>query len=373
MIDLSRVLGGPFCTQILGDHGADIIKLEPPQGDETRSWGPPFNNGTGAYYTGVNRNKRGGVLDLSRPEGREVLVGLLDGADVLVENFKPGTLEKWGLGYSVLKQNFPRLIHCQISGFGADGPLGGLPGYDAIIQAMTGIMSVNGAAHQPPTRVGIPIVDIVTGMNAAIGILLALHERERSGLGQHIEATLYDSGISLLHPHLANFFSSGVRPIRTGNAHPNICPYDTFVTGTDPIFLAVGNDGQFAKLCKRIGRAELATDHRFRTNADRVANRDLLKQEIEGSMAQLDCETLASDLINRGVPCGPVLSVDAVTRHPHTASRGMTVRIGSYTGTGSPIKLSRTPAQYRLAPPEFGQHTSEIMTQHRDNGDRDAD
>lgn len=232
VIDLSRVLGGPYCTQILADHGADVLKIEPPGGDETRGWGPPFLGDTASYFVGVNRNKRGMTLDLSQAAGQELLRHLLADADVLVENFKPGTLEKWGLGYDTLKERFPKLIHCRVSGFGADGPLGGLPGYDACAQAMCGLMSVNGEADGDATRVGLPVVDMVTGLNAAVAILLALNERARSGLGQFLDITLYDCALSLLHPHAPNYFYSGKTPGRSGNAHPNIAPYETLPTAS---------------------------------------------------------------------------------------------------------------------------------------------
>ncbi len=249
VLDISRILGGPYCGQILGDHGADVLKIEPPQGDDTRTWGPPFKDGVASYYMGLNRNKRVQHLDLSQDAGRERLLALLEQADVLVENFKIGTMERWGIGYDTLSRRFPRLIWCRVSGFGADGPLGGMAGYDAALQAMSGIMSVNGEAGGEPLRVGLPVVDMVTGLNAVIGVLLALQERHRSGKGQFVEATLYDSGLSLLHPHAANWFMDGRAPRRTGNAHPNIYPYDTFRTGTKPLFLAIGNDRQFATLC----------------------------------------------------------------------------------------------------------------------------
>ncbi|OXH91494.1 hypothetical protein CA831_06745, partial [Burkholderia multivorans] len=249
VVDLSRVLGGPYCTQALADHGATVIKIEPPGGDETRGWGPPFAGDTAWYFLGVNRNKEGLALDLSRDEGRAILWRLLEDADVLVENFKPGTLARWGMDYARdLQPRFPRLIHCAVTGFGADGPLGGLPGYDAVIQAMAGLMSVNGERDGDATRIGLPIVDMVTGLNALAGILLALAEREKSGRGQSVDIALYDCGVSLLHPHLPNFFGSARVPERSGNAHPNIAPYDSYRTATVPIFLAVGNDRQFARL-----------------------------------------------------------------------------------------------------------------------------
>ncbi|GCB04579.1 CaiB/BaiF CoA-transferase family protein [Ralstonia sp. SET104] len=363
VIDLSRVLGGPYCTQALADHGAQVIKLEPPDGDETRTWGPPFDESdTAWYFNGVNRNKFGISVDLSSDEGRAVLWQLLEDADVLVENFKPGTLARWGMDFGRdLQSRFPRLIHCAVSGFGPDGPLGGLPGYDAAIQAMAGLMSVNGERDGGPMRVGLPIVDMVTGLNALAGILLALAEREKSGCGQSIDIALYDCGVSLLHPHLPNYFGSGKVPQRSGNAHPNIAPYDSYQTGTAPIFLAVGNDRQFAKLCAHIGAAELAQDARFADNRSRCAHRPELKQALEVQLVRFDCERLAQDLIHGGVPCGPVLSVDLVAHHPHTLHRQMVVELGEYRGTGSPIKLSRTPATYRNAPPALGADTDAVL------------
>lgn len=364
VVDLSRVLGGPFATQILGDHGADIIKIEPPGGDETREWGPPFLDGTASYFLGVNRNKRSMALDLTQPAGREVLLRLLEGADVLVENFKTGTLEKWGLGYEeVLAARFPRLIHCRVSGFGADGPLGGLPGYDAVLQAMGGIMSVNGVAGGEPTRVGLPVVDMVTGLNAALGILLALQNRAQTGRGQSVEATLFDSALSLLHPHAANYFLSGRLPQRTGNDHPNIAPYSTYATGTRPIYLAVGNDRQFRKLCATIGAPDLATDPRFLTNGARVENRAALKGALEAALAAFDGEELATRLIAAGVPAGAILDVAEALAHPHTAHRRMVVEMGAYRGLAAPIRLSRSAASYRRPPPGFGAQTAEILAE----------
>jgi len=373
VIDLSRVLGGPYCTQILGDHGAEVIKVEPPQGDETRGWGPPFLAETASYFIGVNRNKRGVAIDLAQPAGRELLCRLLEDADVLVENFKPGTLEKWGLAVDVLAERFPRLVHCRVSGFGADGPLGGLPGYDAVIQAMGGLMSVNGGADGGPLRIGAPVVDMVTGLNAAIGILMALQERARSGRGQFVETTLFDCGIALLHPHAANFFLDGKTPLRTGNAHPNIYPYDSFATATVAIFLAIGNNGQFAKLLEVLDAQALGSDPRFVDNRARSLNRDALKLELERRLEGFECEPLAAKLIRAGVPCGPVFDVARVVDHPHTRHRDMVVEIGEYRGMGAPIKLSRTPATFRLAPPAFAADTHAVLEARGIDPERYAD
>jgi crotonobetainyl-CoA:carnitine CoA-transferase CaiB-like acyl-CoA transferase len=361
VIDLSRVLGGPYCTQILGDHGADVIKVEPPQGDETRGWGPPFQGGTSAYFQGVNRNKRGISLDLKKPEARAALLGLLEGADVLVENFKPGTMEAWGLTVDSLAERFPRLVHCRVSGFGADGPMGGLPGYDAAVQAVVGLMSVNGDRDGAPTRMGVPVVDMVSGLNSVIGILLALQERERSGRGQFVDIALFDCGISILHPHSANFFASGKVPGRSGNAHPNIAPYDTFATAKGDIFLAVGNDGQFRKMCQHLGAAELADDPRYANNAERSANRDALKRDLEALLAGHEAAPLAEALIRGGVPCGPVLTVAEALDQPHVRHRQLILEQDDYVGIGTPVKLSRTPATLRRLPPPFGQDNDDIL------------
>ena len=251
VVDLSRILAGPHCSQTLADHGADVIKIEPPGGDETRGWGPPFEDGESAYFRGLNRGKRGLALDLARAPGRDILLRLLGGADVLVENFKAGTLERWGLGYEeVLQPRHPRLIHCRISGFGGDGPLGGLPGYDAVAQAMSGLMAINGPADGPPVRIGAPVADLAAAMIAVQGIAMALYERERSGRGQGIEVSLLDAALGLLHPHAANYLMSGRRPGRTGSAHPNIAPYDLFATATAPVFLAIGKLTGIHVTCK---------------------------------------------------------------------------------------------------------------------------
>lgn len=364
VVDLTRVLGGPYCTMILSDHGADVIKVEPPQGDEVRDWGPPFHEGDASYFIGVNRNKRSLGLDISKPEGRAVLLRLLDDADVLIENFKPGSMEKWGIGYDVLSEKFPGLIHCRISGFGADGPLGGLPGYDAILQAMTGLMSINGDASTGPMRLGTAIVDMGTGLYSAVGILMALHERGTSGRGQYLDMTLYDCGMALLHPQAANFFLNGKRPAGTGNPHPNLVPYDKYPTRTCEIFIASGNNGQFRKLCELIGRPELADDPRFGSNGERNVNRAALTEALAAAFADQDGNELSLRLIRNGVPAGPVLPVDESTAAPHTAHREMVTELDWYRGIGTPIKFSRTQGGTRRPPPKYGEHATDVLEQH---------
>lgn len=363
VIDLSRVLGGPFSTQVLADHGAEVIKVEPPQKDETRFWGPPFRNDSAAYFSGVNRNKQGISIDLTQAKGQEILLTLLEGADVLVENFKIGTLEKWGLGFeAVLSKKFPRLIHCRVTGFGVDGPMGGFPGYDSVIQAMSGIMSVNGEPQGEPLRVGLPVVDMVTGLNAVIGVLLALQARQVTGQGQLVEAALFDTGVSLLHPHIPNYLWSGKVPKATGNAHPNISPYDAFKTKTNAIYIAVGNNNQFLKLCQHLDLATIPSDTRFESNAQRCLYRAELKQILEERLLEFDGDSVAFDLIKAGVPCGPILNVEQIVQHPHTTHRQMVIGIGDdYQGIGSPIKLSHNPASYRTAPPAFAENTVEVL------------
>ena len=322
VIDLTRVLGGPYCTQILADHGADVIKVEPPAGDEVRDWGPPFHGEDAAYFVGINRNKRSIGLDLASEGGRTVLMKMLESADVLIENFKPGTLDKWGIGNDVLRAKFPKLVHCRISGFGADGPRGGNPGYDAIIQAMTGMIAATGSPQSGPMRIGVPLVDITTGLYAAIGILMALSERQKSGVGQFLETTLYETGLAIMHPHAANYFMHGKPPALTGNEHPNLVPYAIFPTRTDNIFIGVGNDGTFRKLAKEIGKPELGTDPRFARNKDRIANRDALRAELAAVFSQHDAGTAVRSPARRR-PAGGSGAVDRPGAHrpPHPASR----------------------------------------------------
>mgnify|MGYP001584419815 FL=1 len=292
-----------------------------------------------------------------------MVLRLLADADVLVENFKTGTMEKWGLGFEdVLRGRFPRLIHCRVSGFGADGPLGGAPGYDAVAQAIGGLMSVNGDPASGPTRIGIPIVDMTTGLNAVIGILLALAERQRSGLGQFVEATLFDTAVGLLHPHAANWFVNGQVPVLAGSGHPNVVPYDKFVTRSGEVFLGIGNDGQFRKFCEFCGVPELAADPRYASNGERNRNRVALRASIETLLADRDAAELCEALLKAGVPAGPVNQLPQVLQHPHTLHREMVVKFDNgQRGLGIPIKLSRTPGSVRAPAPTLGQHTREVL------------
>jgi crotonobetainyl-CoA:carnitine CoA-transferase CaiB-like acyl-CoA transferase len=366
VIDLSRVLGGPYCGQMLADHGAQVIKVEPPQGDETRAWGPPFDHeGISAYFAGINRNKRTIALDLSKPEGRDVLLKLLEQADVLIDNFKTGTMEKWGVGYAdTLSRKFPRLIHARVSGFGADGPLGGFPGYDAMVQASSGLVSVNGSPESGPVRIGVPVVDLSTGMNACIGILMALYERNRSGKGQFVDATLYDSAIALHQPHAPNYFLAGAKPKLVGNSHGSLAPYSNFPTKGRNIVVGAGNDGQFRKLTQMLGKPELASDPRFKTNKDRVANRPALEAELRALTKDRDGESFANELMENGVPSGAVMEVPDVMEHPHTRHRGMVWEKDGYRNVGNPVKLSRTPASPRSKPKKFGADTRAVLSEH---------
>jgi crotonobetainyl-CoA:carnitine CoA-transferase CaiB-like acyl-CoA transferase len=366
ILDLSRVLAGPYATQILGDHGAEIIKVEPPLGDETREWGPPFRDDAGergpsAYYTNINRNKRGVALDLNKPEAREIVWKLLEHADVLVENFKLGTMERWGMGYDALSARFPRLIHARVTGFGENGPMGGMPGYDAVVQTIVSLPNCNGSPASGPLKVGVPIVDMTTGMNLTIGILLALNERHRSGKGQFVEVSLYDAGLSILHPHSGNYLMDGRLPKLLGNAHPNIAAYDLYPTATRPILLGTSNDAQFKKAMPLLGLPELAADPRFKTNADRNANRTVLTKLLTEAFAKLDGAKIAAELLNAGVPAGTLNTIGEVLTDPQTAANGMLVERNGYKGIASPVKMSRTPSSTRHTPPDFGQDNRAVL------------
>lgn len=365
VVDLTRVLAGPLCTQVLADQGAQVLKVEPPQGDETRQLGPPFDAaGQAAYFAALNRGKQSISLDLSQPAAQEVLHRLLDDADVLVENFLPGTMQRWGMGYEqVLAERYPRLVYCSISGFGDDGPLGGLPGYDAVLQAMCGLMSINGDPAGGPTKLGIPVVDHLTGYVALSAILMALLARQRTGKGQRVEATLYDTAISLLLPHSANWFASGQPPSLLGSAHPNIAPYDQFQARDAQVFIGILNDGQFKRFCTHLGLQALLQDERFASNTQRLAQRVQLKSAIEQALTSHDAAPLCDALMRAGVPAGPVATLPQTLAHAHCAHRELVVQRGAYTGVRSPMRLMGTPSVEGGPPPGFGQNSEQVLTE----------
>jgi len=355
VVDASRVLAGPFAGQILGDHGADVIKIEGPDGDECRGFGPPFVSGSSAYFNAVNRNKRSLILDLGQESDRERLFAMLEQADVLLENFKLNTLKSWGIPNAEwFTQRFPRLIHCRITGFGDSGPYGGLPGYDAAVQAMAGLLSINGDMSGEPVRIGVPVVDLSTGMNAAMAVLLALQARYRTGRGQMADVSLYDCAVSVAHPFLTNFLHSGKVPGPTGNQHANIVPYNVYKTKTVPLFIAVANDKMFVKLCKQLRVPQLAEDERFATNRSRVANRDALETELCRVFMTVEGERIGPDLLSIGVPAAPLLNIREVAESEHAQVRQMVIRQNDYVGPGIPIKLSDTPASIRRPSPALG-------------------
>lgn len=364
VVDLSRVLAGPYCTQMLADHGAQVIKVEPPTGDDTRRWGPPFvNDDISAYYQGINRNKQHLCIDLTTESGQKILAELLEDADVLVENFKVGTLARWGFDDATLDRRYPRLIHCRITGFGVDGPLGGAPGYDAILQAFGGLMSVNGEEGGAPLRVGVPTVDMVTGIHAFSGVLLALNERHRSGQGQRVDCTLLDTVIGLLHPHSANWLADGREPVRSGSAHPSISPYDVFTTTDGDMFITVGNDRQFQDFAHAIEAPWLLESEKFASNAGRVTNRQALKAAILKETLKLSSEELGQRLAEAGVPATPVNGIGDALTHPQVKHREMVLETSNYRGIGFPVSLSRTPASLRQLPGSIGRDTRESLEQ----------
>ena len=362
VIDASRVLAGPFAAQILADHGADVVKVEGPEGDECRGFGPPFVEGSAAYFNAVNRNKRAITLDMGSEAGREVFWTLLESADVLIENFKASTLRAWGIESPLeITRRLPRLVHCRITGFGDDGPLGELPGYDAVVQALSGLMSINGEPGRLPVRLGSPIVDMCTGMNAALAALLALHERNGSGRGQMADVALYDSGVSMAHPYLANFLASKVPPRPVGNGHPNIVPYDLFETAGAPIFVAVANNRQFRLLAQLLGAPGLADDARYASNGLRVENRAALEVELKRLFGQVRGEAFGEELLRKGVPAAAILDVGTVAKAPHTLHRQMVMDEEGYSGPGIPVKLAHTPGALRRRPPRLDEHRDEVL------------
>ena len=359
--DFSRVLAGPFATMLLGDLGADVVKVEHPDGgDETRAWGPPWYGGHSTYYLAVNRNKRSVALDLKTDAGREAARALAGRADVLVENFKAGTLEHLGLGFEEVARDNPGLVWCSISGFGR-GAGADLPGYDFLVQAMSGLMSITGPAGGEPTKVGVALVDVLTGLYAFGGVLAALAARDRTGRGQRVEVSLLGSALASLVNQASSYVCTGRPPRAMGNRHPSITPYETLATADRPLVVAVGNDGQFARLCRVLGLPELATDPRFATNADRVANRDALAELLERALAARGAADWVAALAAAGVPCGLVNDVGEAFALAERLGLDPVVAAGGVPQVADPIRLSSTPVSYRLAPPALGEHTAEVL------------
>jgi formyl-CoA transferase len=368
VLDLSRVLAGPYCTMVLGDLGADVIKVESPEGDETRGWGPPFAAGESAYYLCVNRNKHSIVVDLKTEEGRKVIQRLIKRSDVLVENFRPGTLARFALDFESVSAINPNLIYCSITGFGQTGPFRERPGYDFMIQAMGGLMSITGEPAGEPMKVGVAVADLFAGQNAVIAILAALQARSQTGRGQHLDISLFDSQVAMLANVASNYLISGNLPNRYGNAHSNIVPYQSFQASDVWFIVAVGNDKQFEKLCGVIGKPELVNDPHFTLNSGRVQNREDLLAILKPIFMQRTASEWLSALENSGIPCGPIDTLDKVFTEPQVDAREMLIHmqheeIGDLRLVGSPLKFSDTPVTYKLAPPRLGEHTDEILRQ----------
>ena len=369
VLDLTRVLSGPYCTMQLADMGARVIKIERPgRGDDTRAWGPPFLHGESSYFLSINRNKQSVAIDFKHPEGRALLDALIARADVLVENFSPGTLEAMGLGYARLSALYPRLIYCSITGFGATGPERDRPGYDAVIQAEGGLMSLTGPGGGEPYRLGVAIADIAAGLYAAQGITLALLVRERTGKGQHVDVGMLDAVASLLTYQAGIYFATGRTPQRMGNRHPSIAPYDTLPAEDGTLVLAVGNDEQWRTFCERTGLADLAADDRYATNAGRVRHYDHLKPVLADRLRTRTRQAWIDLLVPAGVPCAAVRNLDEVLADPQLLAREMIETVehsaaGSLRMLGVPIKLSDTPGGVRSAPPRLGEHTAMVLSE----------
>lgn len=378
VLDLSRILAGPWCTQNLADLGADVIKIERPRvGDDTRAWGPPFlKDGAGqdteesAYYLSANRNKRSVEADMATPAGAALIRELAAASDILVENFKVGGLAKYGLDYDSLKQINPRLIYCSVTGFGQDGPYAQRPGYDFMIQGMGGLMSITGERDDlpggGPQKAGVAVTDIVTGMYATVAILAALQERHNSGLGQHLDIALLDSHVALLANQNSNYFNSGVAPQRAGNAHQNVVPYQVFAASDGHLIVATGNESQYRAYCRAIGAPELGDDPRFATNRMRLANRELLVDLLTEIMRQGQRDDWIAKLEAVGVPCGPINDIAQAQAHPQALARQLRRDMPHPAGgmaavTASPLRLSASPVEYRRAPPLLGEHTEEVL------------
>jgi crotonobetainyl-CoA:carnitine CoA-transferase CaiB-like acyl-CoA transferase len=367
VLDLTRVLSGPYCTMLLGDMGARIIKIEQPgRGDDTRAWGPPFVGDESAYFLSVNRNKESVTIDFKTPGGRALVERLAARADVLIENFRPGALARVGLDHATLSTRHPALIYASISGFGQSGPRRDEPGYDAVIQAEAGLMSITGPGEGPAYRMGVAVADLVTGMFAMQGILLALIARARTGRGQHIDVAMLDAAAALLTYHASIYFTTGEPQHRMGNRHPSIAPYDTFEASDGEFVLAVGHDAQFARLCELAGFGELAHDPRFGSNAGRVRHYEQLRPVLAAAFGRRTRGDWIAMLTRAGVPAGSVRDVGEVLRDPQLLHRAMIETVGhATTGAlhqlGLPVKLSATPGAIRRPPPTLGQHTSDVL------------
>ena len=369
VLDLTRVLAGPLCTMTLGDMGADVVKVEQPgHGDDTRAWGPPFAGSLSAYYLALNRNKRSLSLDLKSEEGRELLGRLIHGADVVIDNFRLGTMAGWGFDDAWFDEHAPAAIRCSITGYGSTGPKAGKPGYDFILQAESGLMAITGESDGTAMKIGVAIVDICAGMMASIAILGALQARNTTGRGQVCEVTLHDTALLMLANVAANHLISDLEPGRYGNGHPNIVPYRTYPAADGDLAVAVGNDGQFAAFARALGRPEWSTDPRFARNQDRVRNRT----EIDGQVIEIISKRTRADWIEvldaAGVPAGPINLVSEALSTPQTIARDMVVEmehptIGLFRTLGLPIRFSDTPAGIRLPPPELGADNESVLTE----------
>ena len=367
VVDLTRILAGPLCTMMLGDMGAEVIKVEPPdKGDDTRGWGPPFVAGEAAYFLGVNRNKRSLTLNMAVPAGQKILAGLVEKADVLIDNFRIGTLEKWGFTDAWFEQHAPRLVRCSITGYGSTGPKAALPGYDFILQAESGLMSICGAPDGAPTKYGVAIVDVCTGMLASNSILAALNARHRTGKGQKVELSLYETSLAMLINVASNYLTAGRNAGRFGNGHPSIVPYTTYQAADAMVAIGIGNERQFGRVAEVLGHPEWAKDPRFTSNRARVENRDVIDGFINEALSHDDADVWLDKLKAVGVPSGRINSVADALDDPHTAARDMieTVEhstIGALKMLGIPFKFSDTACSVRRAPPTLGQHNDEIL------------
>jgi crotonobetainyl-CoA:carnitine CoA-transferase CaiB-like acyl-CoA transferase len=368
VVDLTRILAGPLCAMMLGDMGADVIKVEPPdKGDDTRDWGPPFVGAEAAYFLGVNRNKRSLTLNMAVPAGQKILAGLIGKADVLIDNFRLGTLEKWGFTDAWFEQSAPRLVRCSITGYGSSGPKAALPGYDFVLQAESGLMSICGERNGEPTKYGVAIVDVCTGMLASNAILAALNARGRTGKGQKVELSLYETSLSMLINVASNYLTTGRDGGRFGNGHPSIVPYTTYQAADAMMALAIGNERQFARAADVLGHPEWAKDERFASNRARVENRAIIDGLINAALSREKADAWLSKLKAVGVPCGRINSVAEALDDPHTAARSMieTVEhpaIGALKMLGIPFKFSDTACSVRRPPPMLGEHNDEILS-----------